>query len=160
MAPVSPVTLAKPISSPRTSVIDSDEIVRWQFEICHVDILFWPNFDLFFLRKTLAKVSFTPTSVAPVAEIHEVADIGDGDLEFSEPENFPLRIPAVEVFPEYQEQERNFIVEDCLFRGDIAIPNPPPSDGKKGRCPGRFACAETGVMSNEAKWGHYFTLHA
>jgi hypothetical protein len=70
-----------------TPVTDSsliDIIVKYQFDICLFDILFWPNFDLISLRKTSAKVSFTPTFVAPVAEIHEVAEIDDGDSVNSE----------------------------------------------------------------------------
>jgi hypothetical protein len=93
--------------------------------------MFWPKFDVVSLRKTPAKVSFTPTLVAPVAEIHDVAEIDDGDSEYSETEDFPFRVPAVELFPEDQEHSLNFIVEGCTFRGDIEIPTPPPSDAEQ-----------------------------
>jgi hypothetical protein len=93
--------------------------------------LFWPKFDVVSLRKTPAKVSFTPTLVAPVTEIHEVAEIDDDDSVYSETEDLPFRVPAVELFPEDQEHSLNFIVEGCTFRGDIEIPTPPPSDAEQ-----------------------------
>jgi hypothetical protein len=89
--------------------------------------MFWPKFDVVSLRKTPAKVSFTPTFVAPVAEIHEVAEIDDDD---SESDDFYC-CPAVELFPEDQEHSLNFIVEGCTFRGDIEIPTPPPFDAEQ-----------------------------
>ena len=129
--PVFPVVRSKPIKH-YGSV---DNLVRYQFDICLAHIMFWPKFDVVSLRKTPAKVSFTPTFVAPVAEIHEVAQIDDGDSVYSETEDFPFRVPAVELFPEDQEQELNFIVEGCTFRGDIEIPTPPPSDSEQEDAP-------------------------
>jgi hypothetical protein len=130
VAPVSPAFKSKPNPVlPESSSID--DMVRWQFEICLLDILCWPDFDLVSLRKIPAKDPFTPTSVAPVAKIHDIEEIGDSDSEYSEPEDFPFHTPAVELFPEDQVQELNFIVEGCVFRGDIEIPTPPPSDSEQ-----------------------------
>jgi hypothetical protein len=134
VAPLSPIVLSEPSSLPRTSVTVAssvDNMVRWQFEICLLDILFWPNFNVVSLKKTPAKVSFTHTSVAPVAEIHAAAEIDDDD---SESDDFYCS-PAVELFPEDQEQELNFIVEGCVFRGDLEIPTPPPSDAEQEDAP-------------------------
>jgi hypothetical protein len=104
--PVLPVVRSRPIKH-YGSV---DNLVRYQFDICLAHILFWPKFDVVSLRKTPAKVSFAPTLVAPVTEIHEVAEMDDGDSVYSETEDFPFRVPAVELFPEDQEHSLNFIV--------------------------------------------------
>jgi hypothetical protein len=108
--PVLPVVRSKPIKH-YGSV---DNLVRYQFDICLAHIMYWPKFDVA-LRKTPAKVSFTPTLVAPVAEIHEVAEIDDVDSVYSETEDFTFRVHAVELFPEDQEHSLNFIVEGCTF---------------------------------------------
>jgi hypothetical protein len=49
---------------------------------------------------------------------------------YSETEDFPFRVPAVELFPEDPEHSLNFIVEGCTFRGNIEIPTPPSSDSE------------------------------
>jgi hypothetical protein len=81
VALVSPVGLSEPSALPRTSVTEStsvDDMVRWQFEICLVDILCWPDFDVVSLR---SKFSFPPSLVAPVSNIQEAPEDGDGDSE-------------------------------------------------------------------------------
>jgi hypothetical protein len=103
-------------------------MVRWQFEICLLDILCWPDFDLVSLRKTPAKDPFPPSPVAPVSDIQEAPE--DDDDDGSEPDDFCCS-PSVELFPEDQVQELNFIVEGCVFRGDIEIPTHPPSDSEQ-----------------------------
>jgi hypothetical protein len=134
VAPALPAVKSKPNPVlPESNSID--DMIRWQFEICLLDILFWPEFDVVSLRKTPAKVSFTPTLVASVTEIHEVAEIDDDDSVYSETEDLPFRVPAVELFPEDQEHSLNFIVEGCTFRGDIEIPTPPPSDAEQEDSP-------------------------
>jgi hypothetical protein len=131
--PGSPAVLSKSNSVlQRTPVTDSssgeiDIVIKYQFDICLFDILFWPNFDLVSLRKTPAKVSFPPSPVAPVSNIHEAPDEGDSDPELDDFRSSP----TVELFPEDKEQELNFIVEGCTFRGDIDIPTPPPSDAEQ-----------------------------
>jgi hypothetical protein len=143
-SPNTPISVSQVPSTPVLPVVRSrpikhygsvDNLVRYQFDICLAHIMFWPKFDVVSLRKTPAKVSFTPTLVAPVAEIHEVAEIDDGDSEYSETEDFPFRVHAVELFPEDQEHSLNFIVEGCTFHGDIEIPTPPPSDAEQEDAP-------------------------
>jgi hypothetical protein len=108
VAPGSPAVLSKSNSvlqkTPVTdsSSVDVDIIIKYQFDICLFDILFWPNFDLVSLRKTSAKVSFTPTFVAPVAEIHEVVEIDDVDSVYSETETSTLARPS-----SYSQRTRN-----------------------------------------------------
>jgi hypothetical protein len=78
VALVSPVGLSEPSSLPRTSVTESssvDDMVRWQFEICLVDIICWPDFGVVSLRKTPAKFSFPPSPVAPVSNIQEAPEV-------------------------------------------------------------------------------------
>jgi hypothetical protein len=113
------------VSSNNQVIID---MVRWQFEICLLDILCWPDFDLVSLRKTPAKDPFPPSPVAPVSDIQEAPE--DDDDDGSEPDDFCCS-PSVELFPEDQVQELNFIVEGCVFRGDIEIPTHPPSDSEQ-----------------------------
>jgi hypothetical protein len=133
VAPGSPAVLSKSNSVlQRTPVTDSssgdiDIIIKYQFDICLFDILFWPNFDVVSLRKTPDKVSFSPSPVAPVSNFHEAPEDGDSDSELDDFHSSPI----VELFPEDQEQELNFIVEGCVFRGDIEIPTPPPSDAEQ-----------------------------
>jgi hypothetical protein len=110
-----------------SSSVDIDIIIKYQFDICLFDILFWPYFDLVSLRKTPAKFSVPPSPVAPVSNIQKAPE--DGDDDDSESDDFHSS-PIVELFPEDQEQELNFIVEGCVFRGDIEIPTPPPSDAE------------------------------
>jgi hypothetical protein len=129
--PVLPVVRSRPIKH-YGSV---DNLVRYQFDICLAHIMFWPKFDVVSLRKTPAKVSLAPTFVAPVAEIHEGGEIDDVDSVYSETEDFPFRVPVVELFPEDQEHSLNFIVEGCTFHGDIEIPTPPPSDSEQEDAP-------------------------
>jgi hypothetical protein len=40
-------------------------------------------------------------------------------------------VASLSLFPEDQVQELNFIVEGCVFRGDIEIPTPPPPDSEQ-----------------------------
>jgi hypothetical protein len=74
----------------------------------------------------------------------------------SEPEDFPFHTPAVELFLEDQVvQELNFIVEGCVFRGDIEIPTPPPSDSEQddSRAPWeREDLPELDYDGHQAQW--------
>jgi hypothetical protein len=72
------------------------------------------------LEKTPAKIPFPSPSVPHVSHGESDCDIEDYSLS-----------PAVKPFPEDQEHALNFIVEGCVFRGDLEISTPPPSDSRQ-----------------------------
>jgi hypothetical protein len=137
-APTTPtaVSRALPSTEKATCVLapyspEVDPMVKCAFEVCLVDIFFLP-YSCPPLKKTPVKDPFPPSPVVPVSNIQEAPEeIDEGDSEYSEPEDFPFRVPAVTPFPEDQEHSLHFIVEDCVFRGEIEIPTPPPSDAEQ-----------------------------
>jgi hypothetical protein len=105
-----------------------DHMVKSAFEVCLVDIFFLP-YSCPPLKKTPTKVSAFPLSHA-AADL-ELAEHQDDDSE--DDETFFSRIAKelsshddVLSEEESQVQDLNFIVEGCMFRGDIEIPTPPP----------------------------------
>jgi hypothetical protein len=129
-----------PVSAPTTSIFISHAPVTPAVKTTPTSISWFPSTPVVapgspavlsksnsVLQKTPAKVSFPPSPVAPVSNIHEAPDEGDSDPEFDDFRSSP----TVELFPEDKEQELNFIVEGCTFRGDIEIPTPPPSDAEQ-----------------------------